>query len=539
MQIALTINNVVMALVEATVEYVANGPNETITNKLSTSNGQAVFTLPDDTWAITISIYPQNYNDDLVRLYKMGDSSWKVDNPACYFEQRNNFFGLTAIVGRLRPAPTVYIPPDQLPKLAAPPTGVLLHKDNLGFIYHSLFADPYRPFARLKHPILNPKVSQNAQEWQRLEIESVDVGDPKKLGSFFHLEYGDRQSGPRLFLSLYLPSPGERTTLDYIVFFSPSTALENRFPIDRFPFRGNYPYGLTKKTVQEYPRHPQGYLFNGTHLVHQLLASHSKAALIMPVAPYGDWSVFQTRSGLYRLLLECSLFLHREYLTDVHAATRPHLPEYNRAGGSVRWVTGLGNGVASSLFGSFEKIPKLNRVAVAAFSSGCLALQSLLQEGTTPLPQGYPQEYFGASIAAFNRVFAEVWDIDGAHAHYHGYPAFEKALAAWFAKGNRRFRLYHSAYTGGDHDSMSGEALRDQVKPNDMKHDVIVKDKGGQHWAKEHHAANVSWSCVRFANGYLSSDQATNIRPYWVKDDPHHFLPRIAFGHAAYLFGRR
>lgn len=542
MKINLTIVDVNVSSVEATLDYIANKPNTFVTGKVISVSGKATLILPDDVWTVAVSIIPIDHNNDLVRVRKVeGSSEWQIDNPACRINQSGNDLSIDVMVGRLRSAPTVYIPDQQIPKIAGNPSGVLLKKDNQGLIYHSLFADSYKPFFRLDHPIFEPKIKENASEWDRLRYVSRDEIDPNKSGVFFHLEYGAVQNGPRLFLSLYLPSPGKRNALDYVVFFSPSTAIPNRFPIDKPPFRGNYPYGMTAKTDQSYPRHSQGYLFNGAHLVHQLLAAESNAVIVMPLAPYGDWSVFQTRAGLYRLLLECNLFLHREYFTTQHALVRPSWPEYARAGGSVHLPTGMGAGVASSIFGRFEPVPPIDRVAVAAFSDGCKALQKLLIDTAGKLPKEYNYERFGANVSAFEGVFKEVWDIDGAHPAYHGYEAFEKALSAWYKQGNRRFRLYHtsngSEATGGERDSMSYEALKPLRKPSDIVNEVSVTKNGASYWAKERHAADRQWSCVRFEYGFLSSDNPSNkARPYWMKDDAHHFVPKIAFGHAAHLF---
>jgi hypothetical protein len=544
LKINFSIIDVNLTLVESTLEYVATQTTTNVTGKLGTVSGNATLTLPDDVWTVSVSITPIEHNDDLVRLRKVkGSSEWQVDNPACRIASSGSELLVTLTVGRLRPAPTVHVPDEQISKIAGNPAGVLLFKDNEGLIYHSLFAVSYESFFRLNHPILNPVIKDNAAEWERLRTVPSKV-DPKNSGIFFHLEYGDRKSGPRLFLSLYLPSPGIRKALDYIVFFSPTTAI-SKFPIDKFPFRGSYPYGLIDKKDQGYPRHSQSYLFSNHHLVHQLLAAESKAVIVMPVAPYGDWSVFETREGLHRLLQECTLFLHREYLSTQYASVRPSWPEYARAGGSVHLPTGMGAGVASSIFARFEPVPPIARVAVAAFSSGCRALQSLLIK-TTKFPEGFTKARFGMNdTSVFEKVFQEVWDIDGAHSPYHGYAAFEMALSNWY-KDDRRFRLYHSQYTGGDHDSMLSEGLKHLRKPTDIVNDATVmdKDKGMSYWAKERHAANGRWSCVRFDNNFItSSGNPSDSHPQWKPSDPegknaHQFVPRIAFGHASYLFNK-
>ncbi len=539
MKINFAIVDVNNSPVEATLDYVATQPGNSLGGKIKAENGNTILTLPDDVWSVSLSIIPIEHHNDLVRMRKLESSSqWQVDNPACHITGSGSEVSVTAIVGRLRPAPIVHVPDDQIPRMVGNPDGVLVYKDNEGLIYHSLFANEYQPFYRLDHPILKNKPPEIAGEWDRLRVVPIDKVDPKKSGVFFHLEYGERQNGPRLFFSLYLPSPGKRkdSKLDYVVFFSPSTALQGRFPVDQYPFRGAYPYGMTDKTKQEYPRHSQHYLFNGVHLVYQLLAAGSDAVIIMPIAPYGDWSVFQSRAGLHRLLLECSLFLHREFLTTPFASVRPGWPEYARAGGSVRLPTGMGFGVDSSLFGRFEPIPPIARAAIAAFSSGSTALQKLLVDTEGKLPEGFTEKRFGANTTTFGNIFKEVWDIDCAHSPYHGYDAFEAALSKWYDKGDKRFRLYHTRYTGGDHDSMTSSMLSRIRKPNDIVNEPTVAGKGTSYWAKERHAANNQWSCVRFDDGFLSSSNTTNARPYWMKDDAHHFIPKIAFGHAAYLF---
>jgi hypothetical protein len=539
MKFQITVIDVNHRPVDATLDYVATQPTAQVNGKTDALGGNAELTLPDDVWIISIAIAPKAHENDFVRVQRAsGSAEWQVDNPVCRLNGSDREISLTCMVGRLRSAPTMHVPDDQIAKLAGRPNGVLIYKTNNGYIYHSLFADEYDPFRRLRHPILDSKLDKKALEWERLRAERCKVPDPKKRGIFYHLEYGERQSGLRLFLSLYLPSSGARRVLDYIVFFSPSTAI-SKFLVDHFPFRGDYPYGLINKSDQCYPRHSQNYLFSGVHLVHQMLAVQSKAAIVMPVAAYGDWSVFQTKSGLQRLLLECSLFLHRELLTTQQAAVRPGWPEYAYAGGSTRQLTGMGAGAISSIFARYDPLPPIGRVAVAAFSSGSVPLYKLLVD-QGGLPEGY-EDYkasFGADESAFNSVFREVWDIDGAHSPYHGYPAFEKALAAWYGHGKdvRRFRLYHSQYTGGDRDSMEQVSLKYLTRKDDILNNPIVEEQGAVLWAHERHAADGKWSCVRFADGFISSKSTTSDKPYWMLNDAHHFMPKICLGHAALLF---
>ena len=412
-----------------------------------------------------------------------------------------------------------------------------------GLSYHSLFEDNYQPFFRLNHPILKSETPQNAKTWDRLQSTKLSSVDPKKSGPFFHLEYGAPSTGPRLFLSIFVPKPGARKNVDFIVFFSPSTAVQDRFPSDTVPFRRDYPYGLTKlakgSISQEYPRHSQGYLFNMHHLVHQLVAAESNAVLVMPVAPYGDWSVFQTRSGLHRLLLEVTAFLHREMLVIRQFQLRMVSPYDARAGGSVRKLTALGVGVGASIFAPYEDRPAIGRVAVSAFSSGSQALQSLLVNKGSDLPDGFEPADFGGSAEEFGKLFAEVWDLDCAHAPYHGYPAFERALHAWYVTGNKSFRLYHSTYTGGDRDSLAVQPLSSVVTSSDIQQSAQVSDaRAVRIRARERYSAKGQWSSARFADRFLSSDEAGPGPPYWTKGDAHHFVPRIAPGHAALLFSR-
>jgi hypothetical protein len=540
MEILFSIRSVVQSPVAALLDYVATQPHGEAHGKVDAPGGTASLTVPDDSWVVSISIEPQSYHADVVRAQKMGDGSWQVDNPACQINAVGGRIAITATVGRLRTAPTVHVPDEQIARLASDPPGVLIAKDNRGFIYHSYFAEGFPSFTRLEHPILDPKTAKNASEWQRLRAKAGEIKAPKQTGAFFHLEYGGPQAGTgnaaRLLLSLYLPDPGPRSTLDIITFFSPTTAID-KFPHDAFPFRGKYPYGMHPKTNQPYPRHAQGYLFNGTYLVYQLLAAKCKAALVFPVAAFGDWSVFQTRAGLHRLLLECSLFLHREMLTTTYARARPAWPETTHAGGTVRRATAMGAGAGASVFAHYNDMPAIGRVAVAGYSSGCIPLYHLLA-GDVELPKNYAPAHWGVSSGQgdFNKHFKELWDIDGAHRPYHGYAKFETALWRWYSTGGKRFRLYHSGDTGGDHDYLAGKELSSLKKPDNLTNRVTVTDKSGTHTAVERHAADRHWSTVAFDNGYLSSEVKGSSLPHWMLNDTHHFMPKICFGHAALLF---
>ena len=530
--------------VPSTVGFIASRlAGDDVTGSIPAANGQATLSIPDNSWAVALMVDPTSYNKDLVRINKSGSNGvWLTDNPVATLAVDASGVTVALVVGHLRSAPTQYIPDEDLSKLAGPPHGVLLTKTSGGMAYHSLFQSVYRPFMRLDHPALAPKLPEGARLWERLRATPVAVVDPAKSGSFFHLEYGDPATGPRLFLSVYLPSAATRKKLDIAVFFSPSTAIDGRFPVDGFPFRKNYPYGLAKfptptSASQEYPRLAQAYLFNGTFLAYQLLAAGSSAALVMPLAPYGaNWFAFQTKSGLHRFAKELALFLHREMLTTAVKVPRPVSAFNSQAGGSVRDLTGLGVGVGASVFAAWGATPQLGRVAISGFSSGVIALQALLTDASGGLPEGFDTNHFGGSTSDFEKVFAEIWDIDGAHAKYHGYPAFEKALAAWMAAGNRRFRLYHSEYTGGSRDSMAQIDLAPLTKRSDIQNDPTVKESGATLWAHERFAESKDWTAMRFANGFLSSADPGPAYPFWKNDDPHHFLPTIAFGHAALLF---
>ena len=124
------------APVEATIDLVANQPRTEIYKNNVTVGGKAIITLPDDVWTVAASIPSLEHNDDLVRLRKVeGSSEWQVDNPACHITGSGSELSATLIVGRLRPAPTVHVPDDQIPKIAGHPAGVLLFKNNEGLIY--------------------------------------------------------------------------------------------------------------------------------------------------------------------------------------------------------------------------------------------------------------------------------------------------------------------------------------------------------------------------------------------------------------------
>lgn len=544
MALSVFIADVLRAAADATIDYIINiAANEPVTGSIATASGKCVVPVPDGAWAIALLIKPVGFHQDLVRLRKAAaDNEWLRDNPVARIVGSPVPTEVHVTVSRMRPAPVSYIPDSDLAKLAQQPDGVLTTNIPEGLGYHSLFEDNYQPFFRLNHPILKSGTPRDAKIWDRLHSTKLSSVDPKKSGPFFHLEYGAPGTGPRLFLSIFVPRPGARKNVDFIVFFSPSTAIEGRFPYDSVPFRRNYPYGLTKlasgSISQEYPRHSQGYLFNMHHLAHQLVAADSNAVLVMPVAPFGDWSIFQTRSGLHRLLLELAAFLLREMLVIPQFQLRTVSPYDARAGGSVRKLTGLGVGVGASIFAPYQDRPPIGRVAVSAFSGGSQALQTLLVNKTNDLPKGFEPAQFGGSAEEFGRLFAEVWDFDCAHAPYHGYPAFERALHSWYVTGNKSFRLYHSTFTGGDRDSLGVEPLASLVTSSDIQQSSQVSDAGGTHWAQERYSAKDQWSSARFADGFLQSNDPGPGPPYWTKDDAHHFVPRIALGHAALLFSR-
>lgn len=128
----------------------------------------------------------------------------------------------------------------------------------------------------------------------------------------------------------------------------------------------------------------------------------------------------------------------------------------------------------------------------------------------------------------------EIWDVDGVD--QKGWKHMVRTFHAWLDHGTKRtLRSYHSSTT------FHGQAVNGLVPQADVVRQPEAPVKGV--YAEEGHTADRRVTWVHFSNPALTGDvKATGHEltlPEFGKLDAHHFVPAIAFGHAARFAPRR
>jgi len=348
------------------------------------------------------------------------------------------------------------------------------------------------------------------------------------------------------------PSPSE---LDFVVFFSPTTAPERGYPADKFPWRDPYPYMAVKRNplrdkgspalAQPYPGLGQRYLFELKWLVYQQLAARREATLIFPIQPSGDWGPFAYASGLARLIAEITHFMRRTARTDGLQSDR----EQDQAARPRYRVSRPG--IHLPLPQRRQNILKPRRIILSGFSAGVGPIVGML--GTSSgqkmddgrFENGHDR--FGADVTPFLDAWMEVWDHD---APSEVRAMLEQAGPGWMNRNSRRMlRCYQSQFTSTPRNWIHTTPLA-QFAPGSVKPPVSAAGVV----ADERHADD-RCSLVYFDIGFLNhSASAHRVAPVfwkWTESDPndpkkmivrgvadeHQAVPMVTFGHAALLSG--
>ncbi len=457
-----------------------------------------------------------------------GGSGWTSSNPAWNAVETAGTLGIEAVLGSLRFAPVTQIPKGTRIDPKDNPRAVLLEPVwGGGFQYLGCWLNP-ETVSRLNDPFFG---NADAKEWDRFDHTDVPVELGKK-GSLAFLEFGPpsppRGSRPRFLLAAWIPADPLPERPPVHVYFSPNTAKPELYPSDRYPFTGEYPYGLFPKAgvkpttvddlVQPYMELAYRYLLLH-RILYQVIAAGRNPIVLMPVQPFGDWGPLDTRAGLGRLVKEVIRFLFARGL----AATR------NRPLSRFTVSPG-GTTVTPKVLAPLERIPKEASVGVSGFSSGIAPVVKLCSSPAGPDPRLYSADLFQSPAADFMDVWRETWDIDGAHLQFGPWLAGVGPLKKWVdADGHRRLRAYHSyTYTFGGGDNGLVEAARIKRVPGKVE----FMEKG------ESPDGRVTWALISNAlleGSVKDPDHKKTVPEFgtFTTDMPHHFLACLAYGHAA------
>ena len=527
-----------------------NGPVAGATLQLSTRAGPGGFAtgpetaagadvdlpVPDDTVEVVVSLTHPRFRPLVVSLVRTApEAGWRWNEPALRVATRGRQVTVGAVLSRMRPAPlTAPMPEADLLRRAtaakapldaaararrqSPPAaarvdglpGVLragnayrhsIPPDERAF--HILAARPLGESGRQDWPVTAP-------DWKRFATIERAVA-PAAAARIHLLEYGevgDGRTAPRLLVAVWMPPQFTRigaAAIDFLVWFTPNTRVP-AYPQVEYPFGGDYPYVLMANgngpysADQNYAEVAFGHWFNSHKLTYQLLAAQRSAAIVVPVAPSGHFELWESPVTLMRMLKEICRAVPRD--DDGRIAKTHPAP------------------------------PAVGRVGVAGFSSAGPRLHTLLQG---PGADGHYRESLWGGEADrrdFDRVWKELWCIDGNFRAAHA--AFLDQGAGWVRQqSDRQLRIYKNDFTDGRWDprAAGGEFGRA------MRAAVSVQRGSGQHWAVHSSGAGGRIQALSMSKSYAVSPGGVD-RPQWhAGRDPHENMPLLCFGHAAVTSG--
>ncbi|MEV5750526.1 hypothetical protein AB0L00_22120 [Actinoallomurus sp. NPDC052308] len=378
---------------------------------------------------------------------------------------------------------------------------------------------------RVPRPQLLPStaVPPGTKGWNRLQSDPA-VADLAAFGRFYWLEYSPRPSRPRWVVAVWSPNlPDERppATLDYVVFYSPTTANEEYTA-------ATYPYGLVYAAApfQKYLELAKKYLLDEFFFAYEMVAQRDRAVLVMPIGDAGDIGPWASGEGLLRLLREVGLFLHRQCRTSRLGLRPPTASPVELAGPNMRGAT------VPVVAGSFGDAPAVGKVAVAGFSTGIGPVKGIMPDGgwNTSLGSvlwGVPAGNGADPRRLWRESWRELWDLDGFHPATGGWPTYLDLLQTWArANESRVVRSYHTSGRVPPDPRKDPHPVWKYLRGPGLDIDLSLPAVAGIGRAQQ--LQNARWTSVTMDDSYL--DGGSVDLPGWL--DPHHTTPRVGFPHA-------
>jgi len=541
------------------------------TQKVTTSvhAGPTMFTLPaDPTWQnADITIEHDDYQPHALTLRwdSSGVISWS--DPCTQSSVKGGDHVFSIPLGRIRFAP------GQVPPFGKPTgseKGVYVQQGQGqpqtygGHSLNLLTVDKLRmlkdlvPARGTMPSCLNPLHPSSDNGWQRLNFEEKKVNTAEE-GGFCWLEYGSpdsRPQQPRFLIAVWAPLPSAAIrdrAVDILVFFSPSTAGKSSiYSPSTYPFRDKYPYGAlgqvmidleTKEKfdakVQPYVHLGYKYLFRPTLLVPMSIASGKPLIIVMPIFPNSAgkhlYQPFNSKAGMYRLLLEIRQFLEREGYNGSSFG-------FDRFDGKV--APTAGNAPPPPPAFSSVNRPQLTirSIVVSGYSRASVPLEALFRtDAISATASDFPPALFGADAIEFDNKWQEFWDLDffldEADTNIPR-ARYEMVLRQWLTREFRRLRLCH-----GDH-TLKGvppDAFFPRIRTLLTSAPFMLKDPAlVTRWAADWRDPAARWSALFFSNDFLRAKVADPVFPSFplTADPPaaiHGFTAQLGFGLASLL----
>jgi hypothetical protein len=422
----------------------------------------ASFSIPAGTTTLTLEVDHPDYARESVE-FEFTSSAVNCRSRICNWSLGSSPSALTATVsvGRVRRAPCAFYPLAN--RALGDQSGVILSKE---FPQYNGFSILLRreKFRFLRDGVVGagspsgPSVIANINHdaWERFWFveREIDISD-RRVGAFLWLEYGavgsaPSVSDPRFLIAMWAPpasTPIPPEGLDYIVFYSPTTAIA-AYPPARHPFRTNYPYIVRPGSVdQPYVDLAYRYILDGRFFAQSLVASGKPCILLMPIfpnciqTPDDQFQPFDSQAGTYRLLREVARFLHREG----YGVTPNLLDTWNG-----RECAGASKLTILPASPTPAPIPPIRNVALAGYSNSSACLARVLNQGGVRNPRHYPPVHFEAPASAFQGPWREIWGLDLLLSQSLGIftdaRRFQTDLLHW-QTAPRAIRLYMSGVT--------------------------------------------------------------------------------------------
>jgi hypothetical protein len=483
---------------------------------------------------IELQVSAVNFEGERFLFAEIGQS-WQANNLASTIAQQGDILDIIITLGIVRFASTVTLPPDH--KLKENPRAVLV--DDVGggqWIYRG-GRHNFETLRKLDEPIFGDLYGF---EWERFN-NSIHAIDLVRQGRFILLEYGPPlvpgTRNPRFLIAAWAPFKALSSTPEVVLFYSPPTFENRGYPVDSHPFTGDYPYAVrpfdpknpkpVKDLFQPYIDITTNYVMVGYKIIYQLIAAGRNPILIMPSQPSAQWGPLSSQPGVARLIKEVLRFFYAKQLVSSLAGSFGRL---SLSGGRSSIAPPEGRFVS-------EKVPTTFAATLSGFSAGINTVVSVctLNKFNEKL---YPSEFFYAPPSELMNNWREIWDIDGVDGE--GWDHMVRTFRAWLRGSRRALRAYHSSTTYRASENGLVDVARIVRKPNKPVKGV---------YAEEGHSADERVTWVHFSDPSLLGDwddprhqktipefgMAAKLpkHPQGEGFDAHHFVPAIAFGHAA------
>jgi hypothetical protein len=483
---------------------------------------------------VSLTVSKADYATEQAVLSGESGSSWRTSNAAITVTSSGAALRVRVTLGCVRFAPGKYYPPGTTVGICENAGGVLMEAAGSDYKYSGVWLND-ESMSCLSDPVFG---DPNAKEWTRLNHQTIGVPIARH-GQLMFVEFGypapNGSGRPKLLAAVWAPSKQLTPPINAVVFYSPNTG--EGYPADRYPYASAYPYRLrllngyagkacsqaapVSDLIQPYTALGTQYLIAGYKIVYQLIAAGRTPIVIMPIQPSSDWGPIGGKEGLGRLVVEVVRFLFAQGL----CATRP------RVLSALRFGPGGVTLFPPETTLTDDAVPGLDhiRVSVSAFSAGIGPIFTLIAglPRKSEVDTQYPVSLFASPASVLDGAWRELWDVDGGVLKFGTWASAVKSFTTWqnAGSGRRIIRSYHSQDTY----TAPANGLVDPA--------VVKRVSGTAGFIEEGQSRDGNTTWVFFSNSYLNGDKKDpghqKTIPEFGASDAHHFVPTIAFAHAA------